>query len=220
MFRLEVSDRDLSAAADEIIRDILRELRTAIDEETRGLEKDLEGITRMAVPGKLWRAWTSETFPTGGRIARAPEGEVYVKGGDRAQGAMVFHTQTGRIRSKDGQYLAIPTKAAGSRGRKRNLTPGEWERITGQRLDFIYTKRKFALLVANGVTNARTGSFRQATARRAKGDARRGVVREARPVVIFVLIPFVNFKPGFSIETVVQRREASLASRVDRIARQ
>ncbi|MBN8843252.1 MAG: hypothetical protein J0H88_08385 [Sphingomonadales bacterium] len=218
--RLEVSERDLAAAADDIIRDVLRELRDAVEEETRGLEKDLEGITRMAVPGRLWRAWTSETFPKGGRIARVPEGEVYVKGGDRSQGAMTFHTDSGRIRSRDGQYLAIPTKAAGGRGRGRNLTPGEWEKITGQRLEFVYTKRKFALLVASGVTNARTGRYRQATPRRAAGDARRGKVREAKPIVIFVLVPFVNFKPSFSVEHQLQRRQASLAARVGRIARQ
>jgi hypothetical protein len=219
MFRLEVSDRDLAAAADEMIRDVLRELRGAVAEETRGLEKDLEGITRMAVPGRLWRAWTSETFPTGGRLSREPSGEVYVKGGDRSQGAMVFQTESGRITAKDGQWLAIPTKAAGSRGRGRKLSPGDWERATGQRLEFVYTKRHFALLVANGVTNARTGAYRRATTRRAKGDARRGKVREAKPIVIFVLIPMVNFKPAFSVETLQRRRETALVGRIGQIAR-
>lgn len=220
MFRLDVSDRDLAAAADEMIRDVLRDLRGAVAEETRGLEKDLEGITRMAVPGRLWRAWTSETFPTGGRLSRVPSGEVYVKGGDRSQGAMTFQTQTGRITAKDGQWLAIPTKAAGSRGRGRKLSPGDWERATGQRLEFVYTgKKRFALLVANGVTNARTGRFRQPTARRAAGDARRGKVREAKPIVIFVLIPMVDFKPAFSIETLQRRRETALAGRIGQLAR-
>jgi hypothetical protein len=221
MLNLTVSERDLKAAEDAIIRQALRALRDALDENTRGLEQDLEKITRMAVPGRLWRAWASESFPRGGRIAVEPRGEVYVNGSARSQGAMRFHTEEGRIKSKEaGGFLAIPTKAAGSRGRGRNLTPGEWERITGQKLEFIYTKRKFGLLVAKGVTNGRTGAFRASTARRAKGDARRGKVREAAPVVIFVLVPFVNFKPSFAIKPLVDRRQKLVEGRIRSLLRE
>lgn len=221
MLNLTVSERDLKAAEDSIIRQALRAMRDALDENTRGLEQDLEKITRMAVPGRLWRAWASESFPARGRIAVEPRGEVYVKGGARSQGAMRFHTEEGRIQSKEaGGWLAIPTKAAGSRGRARNLTPGEWERITGQRLEMVYTKRNFALLVANGVTNARTGSFRTATSRRTKGDARRGKVREAKPIVIFVLVPFVSFKPSFAIKPLVDRRQKMMEGRIRGLLRE
>lgn len=221
MLRLDVSERDLAAAADAIVRETLTELSQAVAEETRGLEQDLEGITRMAVPGRLWRAWKSESFPKGGGPAREPAGEVYVNGGNRSQGAMVFATQKGRIshRGGDGEWLAVPTKAAGSRGRGRNLTPSEWERITGQRLTYRPSKSNsnVGLLVADGVTNRRSGAFRPATEQRAKGDARRGAVRNAKPIVIFVLIPFVDFRPAFSVDMVYERRAGLLAARVGRI---
>lgn len=204
MIRMTLSDADLKSAEEEIIRATLRDLRTAVDEETRGLEKDLEGLTRMAVRGRLWRAWKSETFPRGGGIAREPGGEVYVSGGARSQGAMVFQTESGRISAKDGGWLAIPTKAAGRGARGRSMTVREWEARHGEKLDMVYTKRHFALLVADGSPTM------------AARNSGRRIRRRRKPIVIFVLIPFVGFRPSFAIEPVHRRREASLAGRIAR----
>lgn len=208
MIGLSIDPALLAAAQDAIIRSTLGQVATIVREETRGLEQDLEGLTRMAVPGRLWRAWKSAVNPPRG-AARKPAGQVFVNGGNRSLGAMTFHSEKGRIASKDGQYLAIPLPAAGARGRARSLTPGEWERRTGQRLRFVYRPGRPSLLVAdNGTLNGRTGTFRQATAKRQASG--RGVAT----VPIFVLVPFVDFKPGFSVEPVVQRREQRFLNRL------
>lgn len=220
MFGVIVSERDLKAAEDAIIRETLGDLSQAVAEQTRAMEKDLEGITRMAVPGKLWRAWKSESWPAGGKPALRPKGEVYVNGGARSQGAMIFATQQGRIKSKNDFWLAIPTAAAGSRGRIRELTPGEWERTHGKKLDFIYRPGKPGLLVARGTTNQRTGTFRPLTAKRSKADQRRGYVRGEQSVIIFVLVPYVDFKPAFAIEPIKARNGKLLADRVGRLIKE
>lgn len=217
MFGLIVNDTTLREAEDAMVREALGQLSMAVAEQTRALEKDLEGITRMAVPGRLWRAWQSQSWPAGGKPAVNPRGEVYVNGGKRSQGAMLFHTQQGRIRSRDGYYLAVPTPAAGSRGRIRDLTPGEWERRTGKRLRFVYRPGKPSLLVAEGTLNQRSGTYRELTDRRTKADQRRGYVRGAATVIIFVLLPYVDFKPSFAIEPIARRREGVLARRVEQM---
>lgn len=220
MFGLTLSDRDLAAAQDAMIREGLGAMSQAVAEETRALEQDLEKITRLAVPGRLWRAWASVSWPKGGKAAIKPKGEVYVNGGHRSQGAMRFFTEEGRIRSKDGYWLAIPTPAAGSQGRGRTLTPGNWERTHGQRLEFVYRPGKPSLLIARGTKNQRTGSFRPVTAKRTQADRRRGIVRKERAIVIFVLVPYVNFKPSFSVQRVAERREKLLAGRISRLIRE
>jgi hypothetical protein len=201
MIGLELSDREVASATDEVVREFLRDIRSAVDIETRGLEQDLEKITRLAMRGKLWRAWKSETFPRGGRIAREPSGEVYVNGGERSQGAMTFATTSGRITGRDG-WLTIPTQRAMRRGRP--MTVREWEAQHGQRLDMIFTKRGFALLVADGTpTMAAKTAGRMVRARR-------------KPIVVFILVKQVDFHGRFSVETVAQRRQASLAGRLSR----
>lgn len=208
MIGLHIDPADLAKAEDAIIRRTLGRVTEIVREETRGLETDLEGLTRMAVPGRLWRAWRSAVNPRRG-MARQPAGQVFVNGGNRSLGAMTFHSEKGRIVSKDGQYLAIPLPAAGSRGRGRTLTPGEWERRTGQRLRFVYRPGRASLLVADGGTlNARTGTFRAGTAKRQASG------RGLATVPIFALVPFVDFKPGFSVEPVVNRREQRFLSRL------
>lgn len=195
----------LRAARDEVTTTVLKAGKGAISDAVRGIEKELEALTREAVPGRLWRAWASETYPKGGRLAREPVGTVYVNGGNRSQGALTFWTQPGRIRGRESQWLAIPTAAAGSRGRDRYLTPGEWERATGQQLRFVFRAGKPGLLVAEGTTNLRSGGYRPITRRRTAADEKRGFVRGVQTIVVFVLVPFVNFGNRVAVEPVVRR---------------
>jgi hypothetical protein len=198
---------DLVKASDKLARAVLSDATAAVHFATRGLEKELEELTREAVPGRLWRAWRSELFPRRIGPARAPAGTVFVNGGARSRGAMEFYSQPGQIRGSRGQWLAIPTPAAGSRGRARNLTPGEWEARTGTRLRFVYRGgRRSALLVADmGTTNARTGTYRRITRKRTAADDRRGFLRGEQTVVIFVLIPMVSFANRFAVEPTIAR---------------
>ena len=208
---------DVLKAADGLIRDILGELRDAVFEETRGLEQDLEKITRMAVKGKLWRAWASDTWPKSGGLSREPRGRIKLNGGKRTVGAMTFFTKEGRITAGGGGYLAIPTKEAGSRGRVRNLTPGEWEQRNGKKLRFVYRRGRPSLLVADvGTLNKRTGSWRPITRKRTKADTRLGVFRGEQTIPIFVLIPFLNFANRFSTQPLIDRRQGMVEKNIQR----
>lgn len=219
----EIDSSALTSAADKVARAYLKAGKDTIAEVTKTLERELEQITRDAVPGRLWRAWGSEVFPRGQAIAREPVGTVFVNGGHRSRGAMAFWSRPGRIAGKTGQWLAIPLPAAGSRGRTRDLTPGEWERRTGKRLRFVYRGgHRSALLVADmGTTNARSGTFRPITRKRTQADARRGFVRGEQSVPIFVLVPFVAFGNRIAIQPAVERARSRVApkfnSRVGRI---
>ncbi|MBL9058884.1 MAG: hypothetical protein JNK88_02515, partial [Mangrovicoccus sp.] len=62
------------------------------------------------------------------------------------------------IRSKHGFFLAIPLPAAGAKGLgNTRITPGGWERPTGQRLRFVYRRRSPSLLVADDARLSRAG---------------------------------------------------------------
>ncbi len=207
---LNVSQRDMMAAADSLIRDLLGDVRDAVFEETRGLEQDLEKITRMAVKGKLWRAWASDTWPKSGGISKKPRGRIKLNGGKRTVGAMTFFTQEGRITAGGGGYLAIPTDAAGPRGRTRNLTPGEWERRNGKKLRFVYRRGRPSLLVLDDA---------RVTGR--KGVARGRLTKRAGPgygatIVIFVLLPFVAFSPRISTQPLINRRQGMVEKNIQR----
>lgn len=189
----------LRAARERITRGVLGAAKRAVTRATREVEQALEGATREAAPGRLWRAWKSDVFPRGSAIAREPAGIVFINGGLRSRGAIEFMTRPGRIRGKSGQFLAIPTPAAGSRGRGRVLTPADWERRTGQKLRFVYRRNKPSLLVAEGNVTARSGRFRQLTARQQQTG------RRAATIVVFILVPQVSFANRFAIDPIVRR---------------
>lgn len=213
---LSIDTKAALAEADRITRASLGAAKEGLAEATKGLERDLEELTRAAVPGRLWRAWKSEVFPKGRGVARNPVGTVFVNGGSRSLGAITFWTKPGRIRGRSGQWLAIPLPAAGSRGRGRDLSPGEWERRTGKRLRFVYRGgNRSALLVADmGTTNARTGAYRPITRARTAADTQRGFLRGEQTVPIFVLVPQVAFGNRVAVGPAVARAQARLTSEV------
>ena len=213
---LTIDSKAVAATADQLARAYLSEGKAGLEETTKTLERELEDLTRQEVPGRLWRAWKSEVFPKGKSIARDPVGTVFINGGSRSRGAMTFWSQPGRIIGRSGQWLAIPLPAAGSRGRLRNLTPGEWERANGKRLRFVYRGgRRSALLVADmGTTNAKTGTYRPITRARTAADQRRGFMRGEQSVPIFVLVPHVAFGNRISIQPLIARAQGRLAENV------
>jgi hypothetical protein len=199
---------------DRLARAHLLAVKQAVEVTTRHLELNLEGITRRSVPGRLWRAWTSGIGPRGDKLANDPAGWVRLNSYrerqgrlSRTYGAMEFFSQEGRIEGKSGQWLAIPLPAAGSRGRQRFLTPGDWEKATGQRLRFVYRPGKPALLVADDqVLSGKRKVARGNTARRIAAG------RGSTTVPIFVLVPRVDFANRFSIEPYIRRAESELAA--------
>lgn len=202
----------LTRDADRLIRRYLSAGTETIAAVTKGLERALEDVTRGVAPGSLWRAWGSETFPRTGP-ARNPVGSVFVNGGPRTRGAMTFWTQPGAIRGRDGFFLAIPLPAAGPRGRKRMLTPGEWERAHGQRLRFVYRPGRPALLVADDAVLKGRGQVadRNTFERRLSG-------RGSMTIPIFVLLPVVKFRNAISIPPIVAAAERRIPDEFTRRA--
>ncbi|MDX3885984.1 MAG: DUF6441 family protein [Sphingomonas sp.] len=207
---LTIDSAKLRRDADQLARAVLGAGADAVRSTTRKLERNLEEATATAIGGKLWRAWQSRAYPSAGP-AQDPAGIITLKGRDRTRGAVAFFTQPGRIVGKRGQFLAIPTAAAGPRGRMRDLTPGEWERRTGQRLRFVYRRGRPSLLVTQGVANQRTGTPRPITRLRSAADQRRGYVRYEQTMVVFVLLPAVEFANRFAIEPMINAAEGDLA---------
>lgn len=204
---LIIDGKAIDAATDKLIRRYLGAGTRAVSTTARDLEQDLEAATQRAVPGRLWRAWQSSTFPRSGP-ARAPVGTVFLKGraDGRTGGAIKFWSQPGAIRGKAGQFLAVPLPSAGSRGRARDLTPEEWERRTGQKLKFVPRRGRPPLLVVeNSTLNGRTGVARPLT------DRRKASGRGAATIPIFVLLPVVRFRNAFAIEPLVNAAEGDLA---------
>lgn len=196
---IRIDGAEARRIGDAIIREELLAQANVVREETRALEQDLEKITRLSVPGKLWRAWKSEAYPKSG-AARNPVGTVFVSGGKRSLGAIDYFTKEGRNRNKDGFFLAVPTPAAGPRGRNRDLTPGAWEKRTGLRLRFVYRPNRASLLVLDEGVLSGKGQVG-----RLNSPRRRASGRGNATVIIFILIPYQNFRPSFAIGPVVDQ---------------
>lgn len=195
-------DRD----ADRLVRRYLTAGTTAVSRATKNLERDLEAATRAATPGKLWRAWASESFPRNGP-ARNPVGEVFVNGGSRTRGALTYWTQPGSTRARGGGFIAVPLPAAGSRGRLRELTPAEWEARTGIKLRPVFRPGRAPLLVADqAVLSGRLRIARPNTARRIAAG------RGSATVAIFVLLPEQRFRNAVAIGPLASRAEGQLVS--------
>lgn len=189
---------------DKITREYLAVGTAAVRSATRGLEKKLEAATQAAVPGRLWRAWQSSTFPGSGPAIN-PVGTIWIKGGTRTRGAIKFWTEPGEIRGKRGQYLAVALPAAGSRGRARDLTPEAWTRRTGIELRFVARPGKAPLLVAdNAVLSGRGRTARANTPRRIAAG------RASATVAIFVLLPLLRFRNAVAVAPLVAESEQVL----------
>jgi hypothetical protein len=178
---------------------------------TRNTEKKLEAATQAAVPGKLYRAWASSTFPKKPGPARNPAGTIWLNGGKHTRAAIAFWTQPGTIRGREGQYLAIPLPAAGTmpgtgRGREARPSPVEWEALHNLELTFVQRPGRAALLVAEGsVLSGR----RQIAKPNTPGRIAKG--RGSASVPIFVLMPLVQHRNAFAIKPVIDATDGEIA---------
>lgn len=100
------------------------------------------------------------------------------------------HERGAVIRSPNGLWLTIPTKAAGRGPGNRRLTVGEWERSRGIRLRFVYRRQNMGFLVADDARLTKSGLAQQNRGRRRKD----GILRGAVTVPIFILVPFVRLR--------------------------
>lgn len=143
-------------------------------------------VTSAGLGTKLANTWRGEVYPKGQKSPGAA-GFVWSKApkivGAFERGAL--------IRSRQGFYLAIPLPAAGKRGLgRKKITPGEWERMTGMRLRFVYRRGAPSLLVADNARLSKAGRARANTGRRNGAVFTRLSGRSTVPV--FLLVPQVR----------------------------
>ena len=146
--------------------DLAPDLVAVMAAEIKAGERAVSAAMREAGMG-LKTAWRSQITGAGlgRRLANTIRSQTFPKSGESLNAAALVWSQapvivsahdTGPlIRSKSGLWLAIPTAAAGKSTRGGRITPGEWERRRGLRLQFVYRKRGPSLLVAEGRLNSR-----------------------------------------------------------------
>lgn len=180
-----------------------------VGEAAEGLKTELRTqITNAGLGARLARTWRSETFPKGQNSIRAA-GLVWSK----APGIIRIYEDGATIRSTKGFFLAIPTAAAGRFGDGgRKITPGGWERRTGQRLRFVYRRNAASLLVADNM-RARTGK-RGGYARASAAAVRSG--RGLVTVPIFILVPQVTFRKRLDVASAANSWQERLPGLVVR----
>jgi hypothetical protein len=189
-----------------VAKEFLQIARDSVADAGRRVEKDLEAAYEQAGLGKLARAWNSKVYPKTG-LAEAPTVDVRGKGKERTRGALAGYATGGQARGKSGQYLAIPLRAAGRRftGRgKVALTPQEWQRRTGLRLEPARIGGKL-YLVTKGVRSKKTGLVaRKATLRRLEQG------RAVERLLVFLLLDEVTIQKRVSVEPIFARGPAYL----------
>ncbi|MGR3497110.1 DUF6441 family protein [Citreimonas sp.] len=144
------------------------------------------------------------------RLAVYPSGETSINPAaqiwTKAPKIVAAHDEGTLIRSKDGFWLAIPLEAAG-RGRfGRRITPGEYEKRTGQRLRFVYRSARSSLLVADDARLSKRGQARRKGGRRRKD----GILSGAQTIPVFALVPQVKLPKRTALTQEAERVVARL----------
>jgi hypothetical protein len=191
--------------------DITPDLVAAMSAEVLAGEKAATAAMREAGT-ELKTAWRAQITGAGlgRRLANSIRSQTYPRSGESlAAAALVWskapeiigaHDTGPLIRSKSGFWLAIPLPAAGKSARGGRITPGEWERRRGLRLQFVYRRTGPSLLVAEGRLNTKG----QAVVSRSKTG--RGKVTAP----IFLLVPQVKLPKRLDLARDAERAQDAL----------
>jgi hypothetical protein len=194
---------DLNRMMAEEVRAAERAVTAGVRDAADGLKAELRGqITGADLGERLARTWRGEVYPKG-QQSIAAAGFVWSK----APGIVRVYEDGAVIRSTRGLFLAIPTDAAGGSGDGgAKITPGGWERRTGQRLRFVYRRGAPSLLVADNLRARRgkRGGFARASAAALRTG--RGLIT----VPIFILLPQVTVKKRLDVAGAARRWQARL----------
>lgn len=151
----------------------------------------------------------------GRRLGNSVRSDFYPKGKGSLNAAglvwsraqkIVGAFETGvEITAKNAKFLAIPLPAAGASTRNGKITPGEWERRRGRKLQFIQRKSGGALLVDNGTVLRGPATF-------GRGGVARGF--KNRSVPIFVLVPRVRLQKRLGLISGAERLAGQMGARL------
>ena len=169
-------------------------------EATDGLKTDLRRqITGAGLGNRLANTWRGEIYPKG-QPSIGAAGYVWSK----APGIVRLYAEGAVIRSKQGLFLAIPTPAAGRFGDgRKKITPGNWERIHGMGLRFVYRRGSPGLLVADNVRLTKRGRA-AANIGRSKGAAFTRLSGRTT-VPLFILVPQVTVRKRLDVDGAAQK---------------
>jgi hypothetical protein len=191
--------------------DITPDLVAAMSAEVLAGERAVSAAMREAGT-ELKTTWRAQITGAGlgRRLANSIRSQTYPRSGESlAAAALVWskapeiigaHDTGPLIRSKTGFWLAIPLPAAGKSARGGRITPGEWERRRGLRLQFAYRRTGPSLLVAEGRLNTKG----QAVVSRSKTG--RGKVTAP----IFLLVPQVKLPKRLDLARDAERAQDAL----------
>lgn len=187
-----------------------------LDRDLRRMERSHTRAMR-SVATSMKAAWRDEIRAggLGNRVANTVRSASYPQGQDSLNAAAMIWTKAPDIvsahdagtlvKSPDGFWLAIPLPSAGRGRGGRRMTPGDYEKRTGQKLRFVYRKGRSALLVADEARISAAGQARRKGGRRRKD----GVLTGAQTVPVFVLVPQVKLRKRTDLipaaEAVVSR---------------
>jgi hypothetical protein len=178
-------------------------VRAGIAEATDGLKLDWRRqVTGAGLGQRLANTIRGQVWPR--RPSTGAAGLVWT----RAPVIVDAHDRGATIRSKNGFWLAIPTRIARLSGgaRARKLTPGEWERRNNRRLHFVYMKTGPSLLVDKGGDPLRERVMGRNGVHR---TARRRRFREIGEV-IFILVPQVRLRKRLDLNGAANAAVARL----------
>lgn len=186
--------------------DIDPDIVAMMSAEVKAGERAVTAAMREAGTG-LKTAWRGQITGAGlgRRLSNSIRSQTYPKAGESLDAAALVwskapviigaHDTGPLIRSKDGFWLAIPLPAAGKSTRGGRITPGEWERRRGLRLQFVYRRTGPSLLVAEGRLNSR-----------GLGVASRSKTGRGRMTVpIFLLVPQVKLPKRLDLDRDAER---------------
>jgi Family of unknown function (DUF6441) len=210
--RLQAALRgDLTEVLKAEIRDAERAVTAGIREATDCLKTELRRqITSAGLGSRLANTWRGDVYPKG-QPSIGAAGYIWSK----APRLVRLYAEGAVIRSKHGLLLAIPTPAAGRFGDNRQkITPGEWERIHGLRLRFVYRRGTPSMLVADNVRLTKRGRAALNIGRRQGAAYTRLSGRTTVP--LFVLVPQVTVRKRLDIDGAAQKWIAALPRLVAR----
>ena len=208
---IDVDEAQLTEVEREIVSFVLKSGVRAVKATTRGLEREFEALTRAKVKGKAWRAWKSTAFPKADIGAYDPVGTVFINGGKRSRGMVLYFTTPGVNRAKRGKYLAVPLDAAVNTSRGRNITPRQWEGMNGVKLRPLFKPGKTPLLVADGAVTS-TGAFMPISPSRLRAKQRGGQNLKRATVPIFALLTDQDHANSVSLYPAIVRARADLVT--------
>lgn len=185
-----------------------RSVTASVRESAEGLKSELRAqVTAAGLGVRLANTWRSRVYPQG-RPSISAAGMVW----SNAPTIVRAFDEGPVIRSKDGFWLAIPLPAAGKGRRGKKLNPGDWERLHGQRLRFVYRRGRPSLLVADNqrVRGGKRGGFALASGKAIAAG-------RVATVAIFLLVPQVHLRKRLNIDPAGKRWIDALPHRVVRL---